>query len=181
MSKLARKPLSIPAGVTVSLADGIATVKGPKGELAVRLLRGVTCTPTPEGLVVALAETTKETKPNAGTSVALLRNAMAGVSQGYEKKLEIEGVGFRAAMEGATLVLSLGFVNPVKMPVPKGLAVSVEKNTITVAGINKEAVGQFAAEVRAKKKPEPYKGKGIRYAGEVIRRKAGKKAATASS
>ncbi|HTY40200.1 MAG TPA: 50S ribosomal protein L6 [Candidatus Paceibacterota bacterium] len=181
MSKLAKKHIPVPAGVTVSINDRRVTVKGPKGELSVTVPRAVEMKSEPEGIKVTLTQDIKTTRANAGTAWSLVRNAVQGVTVGYEKILEIEGVGYKAALEGTTLVLSLGFVNPVRVPISKGLTVAVEKNQIKVAGIDKEMVGRFAAEVRALKKPEPYKGKGIHYLGEVITRKAGKKTATAGA
>jgi large subunit ribosomal protein L6 len=178
MSRLAKKPVPVPQGVTISLEQGGLKVKGPKGELDVRLPAAVAMEAAEDGVKVTTAEQSKQGRANAGTAWALVRNAVKGVTEGYEKNLEIEGVGFRAAVEGSNLVLSLGYVNPVRFPIPAGVTIVVEKNVIKIAGINKELVGQVAASVRALKKPEPYKGKGIRYQGEVIRRKVGKKAAT---
>lgn len=180
MSRLAKKPVAIPSGVTVEEKGKQLIVKGPKGELRVNVPYMITVDITPDGLTVKATETSKQGRANAGTVWALSRNAIAGVTDGFMKTLEIEGVGYRASMEGtSTLVLNLGYVNPVKVPVPQGIVVAVEKNIIRISGNNKETVGQLAAYVRSLKKPEPYKGKGIRYQGEVIRRKVGKKAAAA--
>ncbi len=165
MSRLIKKPIVIPSGVTAAAGGGMLTVKGPKGELAVPL-RGAAA--KVEGGNIAAT---------SGTAWALARNAVIGVTEGFAKVLEIEGVGYRAVLEGKELVLHLGYAQPVRLKIPEGVAVKVEKNTITVSGIDKDLVGRAAAEIRAQKKPEPYKGKGIHYAGEVIRRKVGKKAA----
>lgn len=165
MSRLTRKPIVIPAGVTVTADGGLLSVKGPKGEVKVPL-RG------------AAAEIKgNEFSTASGTMWALTRNAIRGVTEGFVKLLEIEGVGYRAVAEGKELVLYLGYAQPERMKIPEGVAVKVEKNTVTISGIDKDAVGRAAAEIRSRKKPEPYKGKGIRYRGEIIRRKVGKKAA----
>ncbi len=176
MSRLAKKPIPVPAGVTVAEDNGVVRVKGPKGSLDVNILSELKLDIGGSEIKVTPASNEKLGRMNAGTMWSLVKNAIEGVTQGYSKILEIEGVGYRAAMEGTTLVLSLGFVNPVKVVPPEGIAISVEKNVITVSGISKELVGRIAAEIRSHKKPEPYKGKGIHYRGEVIRRKVGKKA-----
>ena len=171
MSRLIKKPIKIPAGVTVVPHDAVLNVKGPKGELRVKLAPGVTVKVDGQDLNVS-----------AGTEWSLARNAIHGVTDGFTKVLEIEGVGYRAVVEGKDLVLHLGYAQPVRVPVLPGIAVVVEKSTIKVSGIDKDLVGRMAAEIRSLKKPEPYKGKGIHYQGEVIRRKVGKKAgATASA
>ena len=165
MSRLTKKPIIVPSGVTVQEAGGFLAAKGPKGEARVKLPAGVTMKMEGANLWV-----------DDGTTWALARNAVQGVAEGFAKVLEIEGVGYRAVIEGKDLVLNLGYATPVRLAVPAGVTIAVEKNTIKISGINKEAVGQAAAEIRALKKPEPYKGKGIHYQGEVIRRKVGKKA-----
>ncbi len=180
MSKLAKKPISIPQGVTVTMDAGFAVAKGAKGELSVRIPDGIVCEIKESGVMVTTHRNDQQSKANIGTTWALLRNAFQGISAGFSKVLEIEGVGYKMNVEGTNVVLSLGFVNPVKVAIPKGITATVEKNTMTISGVDKELVGRFAAEIRALKKPEPYKGKGIRYQGEVIRRKVGKKAATAA-
>jgi len=153
-------------------------IKGTQGELQVRI---------PHGVEVSLENNAVKIKSSGssssvvGTTWSLIRNAIEGVSKGYVKVLEIEGVGYRANVEGDKLVLSLGYVNPVRFPIPKGITIKTEKSVVTISGIDKDLVGRTAAEIRSLKKPEPYKGKGIRYQGEVIRRKAGKKAATAAA
>lgn len=150
----------------MTAATGVLTIKGPKGEEKVKLAPQVTAEVKGDDLWV-----------HAGTEWSLARNAIAGVTEGFTKILEIEGVGYRAALEGKDLVLYLGYAQPTRMKIPEGIVIAVEKNTIKVSGINKDGVGRAAAEIRALKKPEPYKGKGIHYQGEVIRRKVGKKAA----
>lgn len=157
-------------------------MKGPKGEILLPLAAGVEVTVEGKELWVKVLEGSDSGNTAMhGTTWALAKNAIEGVTKGFEKILEIEGVGYRVAMEGKDLVLHLGYALPVRMPIPDYVAVVVEKNTIKISGINKEQVGQVAAEIRALKKPEPYKGKGIHYRGEVIRRKVGKKAGATGS
>jgi len=171
MSKLVKKPVMIPAGVTVKQNGRVLDVKGPKGELHVKLADAVNVKMEGEKLWI-----------DAGTEWSLARNAIAGVTEGFTKVLEIEGVGYRALVEGKDLVFHLGYAQPVKLPIPAGVAIVVEKSTIKLSSIDKDLVGRTAATIRALKKPEPYKGKGIRYQGEVIIRKVGKKAgATAAA
>ena len=177
MSRLARQPIAKPEAVTLEERSGAMHVKGPKGEIVVPILLDIAV--AVEGNDIWVKATGTETPANAGTMWSLLKNAIEGVTEGFSKILEIEGVGYRAALEGTTLVLSLGFSHPVKHPLPEGVSATVEKNVVTISGIDKQKVGQVAAEVRSYRKPEPYKGKGIRYRGEVVRRKVGKKAATA--
>ena len=178
MSRLIKKPLAITSGATLSVAGGVLTVKGPKGELQFTVPASVEVKIDGEQVwVIAVlkgAEEANEAIP--GTFWSLMKNAIEGVTAGFTKVLEIEGVGYRAVLEGKELVLFLGYAQPVRMPVPAGVVIAVEKNTIKVTGIDKDAVGRAAAEIRALKKPEPYKGKGIHYQGEVIIRKVGKKA-----
>ncbi|KKW47603.1 MAG: 50S ribosomal protein L6 [Parcubacteria group bacterium GW2011_GWA1_60_11] len=182
MSKVGKKPVSIPEGVTVSVADGAVSLQGKLGALRVPILSHTNVEQKERELVVTMSGTGKQASANWGTMRAHLGNAVIGVSEGFSKVLEIEGVGYRAALEGNVISFSLGYSHPVKFTVPEGVTVAVEKNTILrFSGISKEAVGQTAAKVRALKKPEPYKGKGIRYRGEVVRRKAGKKVASASA
>jgi len=176
MSRLAKKPLPIPQGATVAKEDGALLVKGPKGAMRVAILPHIEVTLSADSAEVKTEKTMKQARANSGTMWSLLRGALEGVTNGFSKVLELEGVGYRATMDGKMLVLNLGFANPVKMTPPEGISIVVEKNVITVSGISKELVGRVAAEIRAHKKPEPYKGKGIRYRGEVVRRKAGKKA-----
>ncbi len=177
MSKIGKQPITLPESVKVETSATAIVFRGPKGELTVPTLPHIKIKITDGKLVFELDDETKQARSNWGTLRALAMNALEGVLTGYEKQLEIEGVGFRAAVEGKDLVLNIGYSHPVRVPAAEGVAFSVEKNTIKVSGIDKYLVGQVAADVRALKKPEPYKGKGIRYKGEVIRRKAGKKVA----
>lgn len=175
MSRIGKQPIEIPTGTDVSLQDGTLTVKGPKGEL-VRTFKPTVSIAIEDGKVVLTPENeTKEARALWGTYASHVSNMVAGVNEGYTKKLEVNGVGYRVELRGDTLVLNIGFSHPVELKVPEGLDVAVEKNIITISGVNKETVGQFSANVRAVRKPEPYKGKGIKYSDEVIRRKEGKK------
>lgn len=177
MSRVGKQEITIPEKTDVSIADGVITVKGPLGELTKPSHADVEISVADGTVKVTPTKDTGLSKALWGTYASHVKNMVQGVNTAYEKKLEIEGVGYRAAMQGTDLVLNVGFSHQVIMPVPQGLEVTVEKNLITVKGIDKEQVGQFAANVRAKKKPEPYKGKGIHYVGEYIIRKQGKKAA----
>lgn len=181
MSRLIKKSIQLPDGVTVTEHEETLTVKGPRGELTVMIVPGVTVSSKDGGVWVAQGKNLTNTAM-LGTTWALVRNAIEGVTKGFAKKLEIEGVGYRAAIEGKDIVLYLGYAQPVRVSVPDGITVAVEKNTtILISGMSKENVGQLAAKIRALKKPEPYKGKGIHYEGEVIRRKVGKKAGTTTA
>lgn len=176
MSRIGRTPIAIPAGITVEVAENNkVTVKGPKGTLE-RVLPAEMEIKVEDGQVtVSRPNDLKKMKSLHGLTRTLINNMVIGVSQGYEKVLEVNGVGYRAQKQGKTLVLSLGYSHPVEMVDPEGLeAVCDGQNKIIVKGIDKEKVGQYAAEIRAKRGPEPYKGKGIKYADEVIRRKVGK-------
>jgi large subunit ribosomal protein L6 len=177
MSRLGKKPIEILEGVEVKEKDGIVTVKGPLGEISRDFKDFVKI--EIEAKEIKLFPLGKSKKYTAlwGTYASHLKNMIEGVKNGFSKTLIIEGVGFKVKLEGKTLVLNLGFSHQVKVEVPEGIEVLVEKNSIKISGVNKELVGYFAAKVRDFKKPEPYKGKGIRYKDEVIRRKAGKKAA----
>ena len=180
MSRLGKKPVVLPAGVTATLADGVLTMKGPKGELSRTFTDDITMTlgtgETGVEITLVPARESNYTRALWGTYAAHLYNMIAGVTEGFTKKLEIEGVGYRAEVKGNTLALALGFSHPVSVAIPDGLAVTVEKNVVTVSGIDKDVVGQFAAVARLQKPPEPYKGKGIHYQGEYILRKQGKRA-----
>lgn len=180
MSKLGKKPVIIPSGVNVEPNDGHVLVTGPKGSLLVKKLDGVEMTISGNEITLQLSSSSRQAKMNLGTLWSLLGNAVKGVSEGFFKNLEIEGVGFKVAIEGENLVLKVGFSHPVVFPIPKGVLISVEKNKILISGIDKQEVGQVAAKIRKIKRPEPYLGKGIRYEGEVIRRKDGKKAGAAA-
>ena len=175
MSRIGRLPVAIPAGVTVDIADkNVVTVKGPKGEL-VRVLPAEMEIKLEDGqVVVTRPNDLKKMKSLHGLTRTLIHNMVVGVSEGYEKALEVNGVGYRAQKSGKKLTLALGYSHPVEMIDPEGLESVVDGNKIIVKGIDKEKVGQYAAEIRDKRRPEPYKGKGIKYADEVIRRKVGK-------
>ncbi len=176
MSRIGRMPIAIPAGVTVDVAENNkVTVKGPKGTLERVLPEEMSIKVEGEEVVVTRPNDLKKMKSLHGLTRTLIANMVKGVTDGYEKVLEINGVGYRAQKQGKKLVLSLGYSHPVEMEDPEGIETVVEgTNKITVKGIDKEKVGQFAAEIRDKRRPEPYKGKGIKYADEVIRRKVGK-------
>ena len=176
MSRIGRMPIAIPAGVTVDIAENNkVTVKGPKGTLERVLPEEMSIKIEDAHVVVSRPNDLKRMKALHGLTRTLISNMVTGVTQGYEKVLEINGVGYRAAKQGKKLVLSLGYSHPVEMMDPEGLEAVVETpNKIVIKGIDKEKVGQYAAEIRDKRRPEPYKGKGIKYADEVIRRKVGK-------
>ncbi len=176
MSRLAKKPIILPKGVTVSNDNNAWSFKGPKGEIHKLFHPAVSIEKKDDSLLVTLRAHSKSEKALLGTAASLVKNAINGVENGFEKKLEIEGIGYKAQLDGGNLVLSLGFTHPVRVPAPTGISFKVEKNVITINGVDKEKVGEIAAKIRDKKPPEPYKGKGIHYMGEVIRRKAGKKA-----
>ncbi len=177
MSRLAKKPITIPAKTEVSYSAGVVTVKGPLGTLTKEFKPSIKIAIENGAITVAPANDAPETGVLLGTSVAHLRNMLDGVNKPFEKKLIVEGIGYKADVKGQVLAMALGFSHPVNMDIPKDLKVTSEKNNITISGMDIEKVGQFAAEIRAKKKPEPYLGKGVRYSDEVIRRKEGKKAA----
>lgn len=176
MSKIGKQPIVVPEGVTVTIDGDLVMAKGPKGELKRQLAREIKAE-LKDGLVsVEIAKQTKRSAALWGLSRMLIVNMVEGVKNGFEKKLEIEGVGYKVALKGNDLILNLGFSHPVEFKAVPGISFKVEKNTISISGIDKEAVGQTAANIRKIRKPEPYKGKGIHYQGEVIKRKAGKKA-----
>ena len=177
MSKIGKQFIAIPEGAKIRESGGRLTFEGPKGELSVKMLPFVKYEISDGKLSFTATHDSKQAISNWGTVRALSANALAGAMSGFIKELEIEGVGFRAVIEGKDLVLNIGYSHPVRIAAPAGITFSVEKNSIKVSGIDKYLVGQIAADVRAMKKPEPYKGKGIRYKGEVIRRKSGKKVA----
>jgi large subunit ribosomal protein L6 len=176
MSRTGKKPVAPVSGVTVSINDRLVSVKGPKGEQSLTLMDIVNVKQTDAGLVVEPANDTQEARAAWGTTRALLNNMVVGVKDGFEKKLQIQGVGFRAAMQGKDLKLSLGFSHEVLFETPPGITITVPTPTeVTVVGVDKQQVGQVAADIRSWRKPEPYKGKGVRYVGEYIARKEGKK------
>ncbi|MDO9509026.1 MAG: 50S ribosomal protein L6 [Thermovirgaceae bacterium] len=175
MSRIGRKLIDMPAGVTLSVDDGKVMVKGPKGDLSVDLVSGIDISVEDNAIKVTRQSDDKKTRAFHGMIRALVNNLVLGVSQGFERHLEIVGIGWRAQMQGKTLVMNLGFSHPVEFDPPAGVDVSTDGPTkIAVKGIDKQAVGQTAAIIRGFRPPEPYKGKGIRYAGEHVIRKAGK-------
>ena len=175
MSRIGRMPIAVPAGVTVDIAENNqVTVKGPKGTLVRVLPEEMDIKLEGEEIIVSRPNDLKKMKSLHGLTRTLINNMVVGVTEGYSKELEVNGVGYRAAKQGNKLVLSLGYSHPVEMIDPEGLEAVVDGKKIIVKGIDKEKVGQYAAEIREKRKPEPYKGKGIKYADEVIRRKVGK-------
>ena len=175
MSRIGRMPIAVPAGVTVDIAENNkVTVKGPKGTLERVLPSEMEIKLEGTELTVSRPNDLKRMKSLHGLTRTLINNMVVGVTTGYEKKLEVNGVGYRAAKQGKTLTLNLGYSHPVEMTDPEGIETTVDGNNIVVSGIDKEKVGQFAAEIRDKRRPEPYKGKGIKYADETIRRKVGK-------
>lgn len=178
MSRIGNKAITLPAGVTVNVAEGnFVNVKGPKGELSFQFNSELEIATEGSECVVKRPNDTKTMKMMHGTTRALLHNMVVGVSEGFTKTLEINGVGYRAQLQGNKVVVSAGYSHPVELEIPKGLKVEMPKNTqIIISGIDKQLVGQFAAEIREVRKPEPYKGKGIKYADEHIRRKEGKTA-----
>ncbi len=180
MSKVGKKPIAIPQGVTVTVEADKLTVKGKEGSIVLPILAHTKLELKDSLLTVTSAGEDKQMLANWGTMRALAQNAINGVASGFTKELEIQGVGFRASMEGANLVLNIGFTHPVKFVTPEGIKISVEKSIVKIFGADRNLVGQVAAKIRAFRKPEPYKGKGIRYKGEVVKIKAGKKVAGAT-
>jgi large subunit ribosomal protein L6 len=174
MSRVGKMPIAIPSGVTITTTDSEITVAGGKGTLTQFTMPGIMVKQEGDQLVVTRANDEPKTRAKHGLMRALLSNMVNGVSQGFSRKLEINGVGYRVAAQGSDLKLNLGFSHDVIYKVPAGVTTAVEQNTITVTGVSKQQVGQVAAEIRALKKPEPYKGKGIKYVGERLIRKSGK-------
>ena len=174
LSRIGKLPIEIPSGVTITIDSGDVTVKGPKGELKQFITPAVNVDINDGVLTVSPKDESKTARSQHGLMRSLINNMVIGVTQGYEKRLEVNGVGFRVASNNNELDMSLGFSHPVEYKAPEGVTVTNDKMTIIVSGISKQQVGQVAAEIRALKKPEPYKGKGIKYADEQILRKAGK-------
>ena len=175
MSRIGNKVITVPAGVEVNIVDNFATVKGPKGELKQQFDKEMTFNIEGSEITVVRPSDSKRHRTVHGTTRAILANMIEGVSTGFKKELELIGVGYRAQMQGKKLVLSVGYSHPVEFEEIEGITLGVEGNTkVSIEGINKEVVGQYAAKVRAVRPPEPYKGKGIRYVGEYVRRKEGK-------
>jgi large subunit ribosomal protein L6 len=177
MSRLGKTPVSVPKGVKIKVTGEQVTVEGPKGTLTKPMLKGFSVRMEEDFLFVDVDENTSNPPSFHGLMRALLCSMIQGVSKGFEKKLTLIGVGYRATVQGQLIDLQLGFSHPLQLPIPKAVHVVIEKSTsITISGIDKQVVGQFAAEIRAQKRPEPYKGKGIRYENEFVRKKAGKAA-----
>lgn len=174
MSRVGKLPIGIPSGVTITVDPDTITVNGPKGSLSQFTMPGITVKQEENEVLVTRVDDQPEHRAKHGLMRALLANMVQGVTQGFSKKLEINGVGYRVALAGNTLKMNLGFSHEVNFALPQGITAEVQQNTITVTGISKQQVGQVAAEIRALKKPEPYKGKGIKYEGERIIRKSGK-------
>ena len=176
MSRLTKKPIKLPEGASAKIDDGFLLLNGPKGEKKVRIVPGIDIELKERNIFIKSSFQNKKNKAIGGTTWSLVKGGVEGVVAGFSKTLDVEGVGYRVLMEGGGIVLHLGYANPVKLKIPDQVKVEIEKNSIKISGVSKNLVGQIAADIRALKKPEPYKGKGIRYRGEVIRRKAGKKA-----
>lgn len=174
MSRIGKQPIAIPAGVIITVDEQAIMVKGPKGELSQFTMPGIDVKVDGDTLSVTRINDEKENRSKHGLMRSLINNMVVGVTQGFEKKLEINGVGYRVALAGTALKMNLGFSHEVVYELPQGIQAKVEQNTITISGISKQMVGQVAAEIRSLKKPEPYKGKGIQYVGERILRKSGK-------
>lgn len=178
MSRIGKQPIIVPEGVKVEIEGNLVTVAGPKGELKKEFSSKVDITQKDNQVIVSVKnQEDKEEAALWGLTRSIVANMVQGVTEGFEKKLEISGVGYKAAISGEKLVLNVGFSHPVEYKIPEGIDVTVEKNIITISGADKQLVGQVAAEIRSVRKPEPYKGKGIKYVDEVIRRKVGKAAA----
>ncbi len=175
MSRIGKQPVALPAGITAQVADGAVTLKGPKGELSLKLPDTVAVALAGNALDVARAGDDKQSRADHGTTRALLQNMVVGVKDGYSRELEIQGVGFKASIAGNKLTLNVGYSHPVEYVVPEGIKVDVaDGTTLKVSGIDKQLVGQVSARIRSFRPPEPYKGKGVRYKDERVRRKAGK-------
>jgi len=175
MSRIGKKPIALPAGVQVELKDGLVSVKGQKGALQRPFLEGLEMDMADGIITVRRMRDDKRSRSYHGLMRTLVANMVEGVSKGFEKKLEIVGIGYRSELKGSDLALFLGYSHPINFPLPAGISAEIEKQTlVTIRGIDKELVGQTAAKIRDLRKPDPYKGKGVKYAGEVLRKKAGK-------
>ena len=175
MSRIGKKPIAVPAGVAIEVKDGLVLVNGQKGSLQRPLLQGIEVDTSGSELLVKRLADDKRSRSYHGLMRTLVANMVEGVSKGFEKKLEIVGIGYRSEVKGQSLSLFLGYSHPIDFPLPNGISAEVEKQTlVTIKGIDKELVGQIAAKIRDLRKPDPYKGKGVKYAGEVLRKKAGK-------
>lgn len=177
MSRIGKKIISIPNGTEVTFSAGVLTVKGPQGSLSRQMKDNIEISIANNEVTLSPKSVSLENRALWGTYASHIMNMVSGVNTPFSKKLILEGIGYKSEVKGTNLVLALGFSHPVNVPIPEGLKVTAEKNVITVSGIDKDVVGEFTASVRALKKPEPYKGKGMRYEGEVIKRKQGKKTA----
>ncbi len=181
MSRIGKQLIEIPEAVSLEVVDNVVVVKGPKGELKQELRKGVTVEKVEGGFQVKVADPEKKSeRAYWGLFASLIKNMVQGVTQGFEKQLEVNGVGYKVALQGDILKLELGFSHSIEFKLPEGVEAKVEKNLITISGSSKQIVGQAAADIRKFRKPEPYKGKGIRYSDEVVRRKAGKAAKAAA-
>ncbi len=176
MSRIGKQPIQVPAGVTVEVEGQRVEVKGPKGVLELKLVSGVKAAQEGSTVTVTPVQADPTAQQAYGLSRTLIANMVKGVSEGYERQLEINGVGYRASVSGQTVNLSLGYSHPIVYKLPQGIEAKIERNLLTISGYDKQMVGQVAAEIRSLRKPEPYKGKGIKYVEEHIRRKAGKAA-----
>ncbi|HHE45945.1 MAG TPA: 50S ribosomal protein L6 [Candidatus Moranbacteria bacterium] len=177
MSKIGKKPIEIPEGVEAKMEENILKAKGPKGELSLEINSQAKVEIKDKEIVVSKARNSRQAEAIWGLTRSLINNIIIGVKEGFEKKLELRGVGYRMSIQGSKIVMALGFSHPVEAEIPQDLTVKLEENNLlSIWGIDKQKVGQFAAEVRSLKKAEPYKGKGFRYQGEKVRRKVGKKA-----
>jgi len=177
MSKIGKKPIDIPQGISVKIEGKNLEIKGPKGNLSMEINQQAKVEVSENEINVSKVRNTKEASAIWGLTRALINNMIVGVNTGYEKKLELQGVGFRMAVQGKKINMALGFSHPVEVDIPEGITVQLEENNVlAISGADKQQVGQFAANIRALKKVEPYKGKGFRYQGEQVRRKVGKKA-----
>jgi large subunit ribosomal protein L6 len=177
MSRIGKLPVSLPSGVSVNVVDGVVHVKGPKGELSQRMAHGVTLEQEPNVLKVVRADESRQVRANHGLTRALVNNMVQGVTKGFERKLDIQGVGFKSEVKGKSIVLSLGYSHQIVFPFPNGITIDVEKGTkLTVKGSDRQVVGETAAKLRGLRSPDSYKGKGVRNEGEYIKLKAGKTA-----
>jgi large subunit ribosomal protein L6 len=182
MSRVGKKPIALPKGVKINVAENEVQVEGPKGKLTTPIPPGITFSQEGAELVCQRENDGRQQRAFHGLARALAANAVQGVSQGFSKDLDIVGVGYRAQVEGKKVVLALGYSHPVEYPIPEGIEVKIEKQTrITISGIDRQKVGQVAAEIRKLRRPDPYKQKGIRYVGEVLKKKAGKAGATGAA
>ncbi len=180
MSRIGKKPIEIKDGVKIEVKDGAASVTGPKGNLVFKFSPEMEVKISEKEVSVIKKGNSNNAEALWGTTARIIENMIKGVTEGYQKQLELNGVGFRMALQGKKINMALGFSHPVVVEIPEGIEVKIENNILTVSGIDKQKVGQFAASIKALKKVEPYKGKGFKYVGEIVRRKEGKKSGTTS-